>query len=144
MLLGIALMPYAVLAASDNMKWQEMPISQYVYGNSDLPGAPPPIGFTTNNPNTSFENGPAVGYDANGVVPVTQSLSVGGGPFSPAAVVCIPIPEDFDQDTLVMARWDAENNLWVPLIGSGPNGNNICGATTMNGIFAVVEAGWFS
>lgn len=109
----------------------------------DPPGVPPPIGFASGNPAAVVENGPAVGYDANGVIPVTQSLSVGGGPFDPPAVVHLPIPEDFNMDSLALARWDPVNNLWVLVPGSGPCGDWICGGIYTDGIFAVVETGWF-
>ena len=114
-----------------------------VIPQEDPPGAPPPIGYTTENAAGFYENGPAIGYDANGVVAVTGTLSVTGGPFSPPALVHLPIPADFDQDSLMLARWDPVNNLWVPVPGSGPCGDTICGATTTDGVFAVVEAGWF-
>jgi len=161
----MAMLPTAVFAsapASDSLKWQARPVENedpppedggspppeepvvVVVPSTDPPGVPPPIGFTTENAVSQYENGPAVGYDANGVVPVTQSLSVTRGPFDPPALVHMPTAEGYDPATLVLARWDEANNLWVLVPGSGPCGDWICGYTSTDGVFAVVEAGWFN
>ena len=151
-LLALAMLPSAALALSGDLPPEDPapaapadpePEPVPVVVQDDLPGAPPPIGFCLGNPAAVVENGPAVGYDNNGVVPVTGSLSVTGGPFNPTAVVFLPIPEGYNRDSLALARWDAANNLWVLVPGSSPCGLSICGATSSNGVFAVVEIGWF-